>query len=219
VPLCRDAIVSAAIALADTDGLAAVSLRKVATALDAGPMRLYGFMSAKDELLDLMADAVYADMDAIDPTSHGWRDVMRSFFRAMRQAVKAHPWFVELLGGRPHQGPNALAHLEHLLAALHAEAGFEDINAVMQAAKTMNAYVIGAIRSEANEVLAERESGMDEAAWQSASWSYMQRVIATGTFPTLESVVRDATHPPADFVFNEGLECMLDGIAARYQAR
>jgi len=82
-----------------------------------------------------------------------------------------------------------------LLAALHASPGFEDIDAVMQAAKTINAYVIGAIRSEAGAVLAERESGMDKAAWQSASWFYMQRGIATGLFPTLAKVIRDA--PPA----------------------
>lgn len=132
--------------------------------------------------------------DAADPRN--WRDILRSIAWVTRQAAQRHPWFVDLLGGRPNQGPSALAHLERLLAALHASPGFEDIDAVMQAAKTINAYVIGVIRSEAGAVLAERESGMDKAAWQSASWSYMQRGIATGLFPTLAKVIRDAPRRP-----------------------
>jgi AcrR family transcriptional regulator len=61
-PLSRELIVRAAIAIADDDGLAAVSVRKVAAALDAGPMRLYGYLSTKDELLELMVDAVYGEI-------------------------------------------------------------------------------------------------------------------------------------------------------------
>jgi AcrR family transcriptional regulator len=217
VPLSRDAIVRAAIAIADADGLGAVSLRKVAAALDAGPMRLYGYLSTKDELLDLMADAIYAEMAPDQASPRNWRDVLRSIAQATRQAARRHPWFVDLLGGRPHQGPNALAYLERSLAALHEAPGFERIDAVMQAAKTINAYVIGAIRNEASELRAERESGMDKPAWQAASWSYMERMIATGRFPTLARVVRDASHPPADVEFDLGLDCVLDGIAARLQ--
>src|SRR4051812_12274830 len=63
-PLSRERIVRAAVALADAQGLPAVSLRKVGAALDAGPMRLYGYMSTKEELLELMVDAVYGEMAA-----------------------------------------------------------------------------------------------------------------------------------------------------------
>ncbi|MDQ7249939.1 TetR/AcrR family transcriptional regulator C-terminal domain-containing protein [Dongia sedimenti] len=215
VPLSRDGIVRAAIAIADAEDLAAVSLRKVAAALDAGPMRLYGFMSTKDELLDLMADAVYAEMVPDEAATRDWRDALRVFARETRRIAHQHPWFVDLLGGRPRLGPNTLAHMERLLAALHAAPGFESIDAAVQAAKTINAYVIGVVRSEVSEIIAERESGMDKAAWQSANWHYMQRVIATGRFPTLAKVVRDASHPPADAVFDHGLDCVLDGIALR----
>ena len=61
-PLSRERIVRAAIRLADADGLEAVSLRKVAAALDVGPMRLYGYIASKDELFDLMVDAVHAEI-------------------------------------------------------------------------------------------------------------------------------------------------------------
>lgn len=89
--LSRDAIVRAAITLADTDGLGAVSLRKVAAALDAGPMRLYGYLSTKQELLDLMVDAVYGEIMRDEPGGVDWRSAL---------------------------GPNALAYLEAALSTL-----------------------------------------------------------------------------------------------------
>lgn len=70
-PLSRDRIVRAAIGLADGDGLPAVSLRKVAAALDAGPMRLYRYVDTKEELLDLMVDAVYAEIPLPEPLEEG----------------------------------------------------------------------------------------------------------------------------------------------------
>lgn len=60
---------------------------------------------------------------------------------------------------------------------------------------------------------------MDKTEWQAASWSYMQRMIATGRFPTLAKVVRDASHPSGDVVFDHGLDCVLEGIAARWPGR
>ncbi|QRN98682.1 TetR/AcrR family transcriptional regulator C-terminal domain-containing protein [Archangium violaceum] len=205
----------AAIALADKDGLDAVSLRKVGARLNAGPMRLYGYLSTKEELLELMVDAVYGEMASAGPIRGDWREALRTIARRTRQAAKKHPWFIELLGGRHHLGPNALAHSEASLAALSQTPGFEDIDAVLQAVGTVNAYVIGAIQSEASELRAERESGMNEAQWQNATWPYIQRMIATGRFPTLARVVREATHPSSDVRFDTGLECVLDGIAAR----
>ncbi|WP_245814519.1 TetR/AcrR family transcriptional regulator [Cystobacter ferrugineus] len=216
-PLSRERIVRAAIALADAEGLASVSLRKVGAALDAGPMRLYGYLSTKEELLELMVDAVYGEMASEGPLHGDWREALRSMAHRIRRAARVHKWFVELLGGRPHLGPNALAHLEASLAALSDSPGFEDIDAVLQAVGTVHAYVIGAIRSEESELRAERESGMDKTQWQSASWGYLQRMIATGRFPTLAKVVRDATHPAFDVVFDKGLDYVLDGIAAQLE--
>lgn len=214
-PLSRERIVRAAIALADKEGLEAVSLRKVGAALNAGPMRLYGYLSTKEELLELMVDEVYGELVSAGPLRGGWREALRTMAHRTRQAAGAHKWFVELLGGRPHLGPNALAQLEASLAALSGAPGFEDIDAVMQAVGTVNAYVIGAIRSEQSELRARLESGMDEAQWQTATGPYIHRMIATGRFPTLARVVRDARHPSFDVVFDKGLDYVLDGIAAQ----
>src|SRR3954469_12726342 len=104
-PLSRDAIVRAAIGLADAEGLAAVSLRKVGAALDAGPMRLYGYLSTKEELLELMVDAVYGEMARDAPGDGDWREALRKLARRTARAAADHPWLTDLLGGRPHLGP------------------------------------------------------------------------------------------------------------------
>lgn len=212
-PLDRDRIVRAAIELADSDGLGAVSLRKVATALDAGPMRLYGYLSTKDELLDLMVDMVYGEITSSAPVGDDWRATLRTLAHRTAQAARRHEWFADLLGGRPHIGPNALAYMEASFAALDSAPGFAGIDAVMQAVSAVNAYVIGAVRSQTSEQRAERATGSDKQQWQTAYGPYMSRMLATGRYPTLVKVFQDATHPDADTTFDAGLDYILDGIA------
>ncbi len=210
-PLSRDLIVGAAIRLADEGGLDEVSLRKVAAALNAGPMRLYGYIETKDELLDLMVDFVYGE---ITPPSESadWRAGLRHVAHGIRDAAKRHEWFIDLVGGRPHQGPNSYAHMETTLATVR----FENIDEVLGAVGTVMAYVYGAVRSEITELRAERSTGMTEEQWQRASGPYMERMLATGRFPMLTKVVFDAGDREPAQVFDSGLDYVLDGIAARH---
>ncbi|MET8901209.1 TetR/AcrR family transcriptional regulator C-terminal domain-containing protein [Streptomyces sp. NPDC004538] len=207
-PLNREKIVRAAIRLADADGLEAVSLRKVATALGVGPMRLYGYIAGKEELLDLMVDAVYAE---IRPVGDGWREVLRSLAETTRRAAHEHEWLADLLGGRPQLGPHALARGEAVVAALHDV----DTDAVMPVVTAVDAYVIGAVRREVADRRAERATGMDERRWQASLGPYLERTFATGRFPALATVVRDAAHLDADETFRMGLDFLLDGVEAR----
>lgn len=207
-PLNRERIVRAAIRLADADGLEAVSLRKVATALGVGPMRLYSYIASKEELLDLMVDAAYAE---IRPVGDGWREVLRSLAESTRQAAHEHEWLADLLGGRPQLGPHALANGEAVVARLDGV----DLDDVMPTVAAVNAYVIGAVRREIAARRAERASGMDERRWQAALGPYLERAFATGRFPALATVVRDAAHLDADRTFRMGLDFLLDGIEAR----
>jgi hypothetical protein len=92
----------------------------------------------------------------------------------LREGIR---WFIELLGGRPHLGPNALAHLEAALAALSRAPGFEEIDDVLQAVGTVNAYVIGRIHSEARELQAGRKGGMSKGEWQTVSWPDIARML------------------------------------------
>jgi AcrR family transcriptional regulator len=207
-PLSRERIVRAAIQLADADGLVAVSLRKVAAVLDVGPMRLYGYIATKEELLDLMVNAVHAE---IRPAGDDWRQVLRSLAEATRQAAQQHEWLADLIGGRPQLGPNTLATGDAVLAAM----GGVDLDTVVPAVAAVNAYVVGAVRREIAERRAERASGMDIKQFQAAYGPYLERTFATGRFPALATVVRDGPHLSADETFRIGLEFLLDGIEAR----
>ena len=207
-PLSRDRIVRAAIRLADSDGLAAVSLRKVAAALDVGPMRLYGYIDTKQELLELMLDAVYAE---IRPAGDGWRQVLRSVAEATRQAAHQHEWFADLVGGRPQLGPHTLATGNAVAAAMNGV----DLDTVVPAIAAVNAYVIGAVRREIAERRAERDTGTDQRQFQAAFGPYLSRTFATGRYPALATFVRDGPHLTADQNFQTGLDYLLDGIEAR----
>ncbi|MEU3627450.1 TetR family transcriptional regulator [Amycolatopsis coloradensis] len=207
-PLSRERIVRAAIRLADADGLEGVSLRKIATALDVGPMRLYGYIENKEELLDLMVDTVHAE---IRPSGDGRREVLRSLAEAIRHAAHEHEWLADLLGGRPRLGPHALATSETVMAALDDV----ELDIVMPVVASVTAYVTGAVRREIAERRAERATGLDEKRWQAAHGPYLKRAFAEGRYPALATVVRDAAHSDADQTFQIGLECLLDGIEAR----
>ncbi|MBB5138746.1 AcrR family transcriptional regulator [Thermocatellispora tengchongensis] len=215
-PLSRERIVRAAIDLADAEGLDAVSLRKVAAALNAGPMRLYGYLSTKQELLDLMVDEVYGEIMAPGPAAEDWRAALRDLAHRTRSAALRHEWFADLLGSRPNLGPNALAFLDASFAALHRAPGLTSLDAALHAGGTVTAYVIGAVRREITELRAERASGMDKTQWQRASGPYLTRMLATGRYPALERAIQADDFPPDPATaFASGLECVLDGIASR----
>ncbi|MET7289015.1 TetR/AcrR family transcriptional regulator [Streptomyces sp. NPDC005573] len=211
VPLDRERIVAAAIALADEGGLAAVSVRKVAARLNAGPMRLYGYLSTKEELFDLMVDEVNGEI-LPEERPVDWREALRVLSRRTREAALRHEWLADLLGGRPSLGPNGLAVTEAKLAALD---GLADIDTVMRAVETVSAYVIGAIRREVANLRAERASGLSELDWQRASGPHVMNMLATGLFPALAKAVHDGTDVDAGTAFATGLDWVLDAVAAK----
>ncbi|MFI7689899.1 TetR/AcrR family transcriptional regulator [Nonomuraea sp. NPDC049655] len=210
-PLDRQRIVAAAVALADEGGLEAVSLRKVAARLDVGPMRLYGYISTKEELFDLMVDEVHAEILPDGPPGD-WREALRGHAVRTRQAALRHEWLADLLGGRPSLGPNALAVTERTLAALD---GLADLDTVMHAVQTVGAYLTGAIRREIAQLRAERATGLSKLDWQRAYGPHVSRMLATGRYPTLAKFVHDGTEVAAEESFATGLEWVLDAVAAR----
>jgi AcrR family transcriptional regulator len=211
VPLDREGIVAAAIALADEGGLEAVSVRKVAARLDVGPMRLYGFIATKQELFDLMVDEVHAEI-LPDEQPGDWREALRILSHRTRQAALRHPWLADLLGGRPTLGPNGLAVTEAKLAALD---GHADLDTVMRAVETVSAYVTGAIRREIANLRAERATGLSKQEWQRANGPHVTRMLATGRFPSLAKAVYDGKDVDADTSFATGLDWVLDAVAAK----
>ncbi|MET8228968.1 TetR/AcrR family transcriptional regulator C-terminal domain-containing protein [Streptomyces sp. NPDC005301] len=211
VPLDRERIVAAAIALADEGGLDAVSVRKVAARLNAGPMRLYGYISTKEELFDLMVDEVYAEI-LPEERPDDWREALRILAHRTRQAALRHEWLADLLGGRPALGPHGLAVGEATLSALD---GLADIDTVMRAVETVGAYYTGAIRREIANLRAERTTGLSKHEWQRALGPHLTKMLATGRFPALAKAVYDGTDVDAEASFATGLDWVLDAVAVK----
>lgn len=210
-PLSRAAIVAAAITLADAGGLDAVSLRKVGATLDAGPMRIYGYVATKAELLDLMVDEVHREIDV--PTGTDWRTTLDGWAQQTRAAALRHEWLVDLLGGRPALGPHALAVGEATLAA--AVTRFPDIDDARRAITTLRAYVNGALRAEIGELRAARTTGSDKHDWQATNGPYLMRVLARGNHPHVARLVIDGADDDPATVFATGLDVVLTGLALR----
>jgi AcrR family transcriptional regulator len=119
-PISRDAIVTAAIQLLDREGLAALSMRKLADELGAGAASLYWHVGSKDGLLDLVMDQVIAEGKVPDPDPEHWQDQLKQIARDQRAATHRHPWIVRVSIGRIPMGPNALRYSERILAILRA---------------------------------------------------------------------------------------------------
>lgn len=212
--LSRDKIAATAIGLADAHGLDGLSLRKIAKDLGVGPMRLYDYVINKSELLDLMVDVVYARIAEAGQGS-GWRDRVLAIAHATREAALDHEWFSDVLGGRPHLGPHALAVGEATASALDASPAVRNIDDLQRVVGALNAFVIGAVRREVTERRTARSTGTDEAAFQARLGPYLRRMLNTGRYPTVARLVIDGAHLDARETFHHNLTTILDGITGR----
>jgi AcrR family transcriptional regulator len=119
-PISRDAIVTAAIGLLDREGLAALSMRRLAEELGTGAASLYWHVGSKDGLLDLVLDEVIGEGKVPDPEPGHWQEQLKQVARDQRAASHRHPWVVRVSIGRIPMGPNALRYSERVLAILRA---------------------------------------------------------------------------------------------------
>src|SRR3954452_6339712 len=103
-----DRIVSAAVEIADAEGLAAVSMRRVAADLGTAAMTLYGHVPGKGELVDLMLDAVLGELYPDRPPAGNWRTRLEGVARGNWDLFLRHPWAVHLATGRPPLGPHLM---------------------------------------------------------------------------------------------------------------
>lgn len=211
--LSRASIAQAALLLADREGLEAVSMRKVAGELKVGPMRLYAYIATKEEMLDLMIDEVYREMTLPAPHT-AWHLAVTALAEETWSANERHPWFALLLGDRPHQGPHALLYVETLLTAIGRAPQIGGIDEILLASKTVSAYIFGMIQRETNERQTELRTGLSKEQWQKATASYMQRILETGRYPSLQRVFLDAEHPSMKETFLSGLRLVLKGLVA-----
>ena len=222
--LSRAEIVAAAIAVADAEGPDAISMRRIARELRAGPMSLYWHVGSKEELLDLMLESIGAEVEAPEP-SGDWRADLRAFARRTRAGMLRHRWAMEFLGGRPPSGPNDARNLERLLGMLD---GLDlDARTTMDILGTLGTYVIGAVIREAQETRGQRDQELAEAdlttdELQAERERYRKWFEASGRYPRIARLIEAGIDPDdpetRDERFEFGLDCVLDGIAARLQA-
>jgi len=111
VPLNRDRVLGAAVALADEVGIAGLSMRRLAQQLGVVPMALYKHVADKDELLDGMVDLVIGELDAPDPALD-WQDGVRQRLLSARRAVLRHPWARPAIESRTRRTPAVLAYMD-----------------------------------------------------------------------------------------------------------
>ncbi|WP_344306499.1 TetR/AcrR family transcriptional regulator [Fodinicola feengrottensis] len=213
VPLSRAKIAAAAIQLADVHGLDGLSVRKLAKELGVGPMRLYDYVVNRSELLDLMVDAIYAQIAEADQHSQ-WRATVLAIYHRTRDATLDHEWFSDLLGGRPHLGPHALAVGESTAAALSQAPAVRDIDDLQRIVGALNAFVIGALRREVTERRTARTTGTDVTTWQKTLGPYLTRMLKTGRYPTVARLVIDGAHLNPEETFHHNLITILDGITS-----
>ncbi|MEV7012397.1 TetR/AcrR family transcriptional regulator C-terminal domain-containing protein [Streptosporangium sp. NPDC051022] len=206
VPLSRERIVATAVALADAEGIDAVTLRRVAAELGTGPMRLYGYLDSKDDLLDLMVDEICGRIPLPEP-GPGWRHDVRILAQNTQLTARRHPWYVTLAGRHPLYGPNGLRYTERLFAAV-SRAGL-DARATVVAVNAVTAYIVGFLQLELLNV----PLGGPEPRPSDERLAYLARALATGAYPALARLFAELTPIPAEEVFADGLERVLDGVA------
>ena len=227
--LTVDAIVDAAIALADAEGIDAVAMRRVAEALGVGAMSLYTYVPGKAELVDLMLDRVYGERLAALATEGGWRVRLESCARADWVLFERHPWVVRAAGPRPTLGPNETDVFEATLAAVD---GIGLSGDEMVAVVTLLAGYVGGVARGIVEAVAEDETQEDEGEWWRQRSAVLDRAptytderFPVSTRLSAEGVFDgkpDEPHYLAGEIrrtFEFGLQRVLDGIEVLVEQR
>jgi AcrR family transcriptional regulator len=211
--LSLERIVAAAVRIADTDGLDAVSMGRVAAELGAAAMSLYRHVSAKEELLTLMVDAAWGDSPDPLADGEGWRSGLSRWAWAMRASIRRHPWAIRIpLDGLPIM-PHAVAWFEHALACMQDTPLTEARKASV--IMLLSGYVRNLAATESDIAAAMQSSGLSPDEWMSAYPRMLIKLTDPQRFPALTAfiaagVFEAADGPDDEFIF--GLDRILDGI-------
>ncbi|WP_459545209.1 TetR/AcrR family transcriptional regulator [Nocardia sp. X0981] len=215
----RAAITRAAVELADSGGLETVTMRRIATELGTGAMSLYRYVSSRDDLIDLMIDAVVGEIDLPAHPTGEWRRDLSLVAGQIREVGLRHPWQISLANRRPTLGPNSLRLLEFALSALD---GYGlDIDEISGLVGMLDDYAYSAVHREIGWLDQARRTGMDTAQWMSGYVGpYVARIVESGRYPMFNRTILEARvpHLPPEEQFRYGLERVLDGIAAALPA-
>jgi AcrR family transcriptional regulator len=204
-------IVAAAITVADAEGLAALSMRRVAAELGAAPMSLYRHVADKDDLVLQMMNAVFARTRLPDPPD-GWRARLELTARTLWAMFGEHPWLASALSlTRPQALPAALPYTEWVLTALDGNG--LDLDAMFTTYLTMINYVRGIAVNLESEAEAEAASGLNSEEWLDTQEPRFRSILVPGQFPMFERLISEEYDFSLDRIFEFGLQRLLDGLA------
>lgn len=182
----RDSIAAEAVRIADAEGIEAVSMRRVASGIGSGTMSLYNYVPRKEDLYELMVDAVSAEYD-LTPPGGDWRADLLALARQTRALMHRHPWLPRLLSPVHGFSPHALAYLEHSLGCLEPldATGGEKLELVAAVNGTVGAFVASEL------ALAERARSLpwSEADERRARTAWLGSRLATGHYPHLAAAL------------------------------
>jgi AcrR family transcriptional regulator len=216
----RDDIAKVALGIADTEGLDAVSMRRVASELGAGTMTLYHYVRTKDELLALVFDAIMGEVvvPANEPLPHDWRDAITVIARRSRDALRKHAWMLDI-ADEPAVGPNAVRHFDQTLQAVASVPG--SLTDKLDVLTVVDEYVFGFCTHE--------RSSFHDVDDDTEMIEYVKELVATGEYPTLEALMDEhgleqlwtqvEAHAHDDTRFDRNLTRLLDGIERALTAR
>jgi AcrR family transcriptional regulator len=210
--LSRDRVVSTAVAIADAEGLAAVTMRRIAMELDVAVMSLYRHVPTKEELVVLMVDHVLGEEPLPTPSSAGWRPRLEGMARLQWRLVKRHVWVGSVMSlTRPMLSANGMVQTDACMAALR-ELGLPPAQA-LQVVLALAGLLSGVGASLQAEVETERETGLTQSDWVDEQEEAFLRLDVGNRFPNLAAV---EDPPDLDEVFELGLALILDGLAQRF---
>ncbi len=202
-PLTREKVLSAALRMADEDGLETLSMRNLARALKVEAMSLYNHVASKEDLLDGLVELVAGELDV--PTLGGdWRAAMRQRARSAHVAFTRHPWATMLFVSRVNIGPNMLRYVDATIGCLR-EAGFSYPMAD-HAWNALDAYIYGF-------TLQNRNFPLDPSEYASSAQAFLP-MIPVEQFPYLNGMSQEVIAGRHDGLhqFDFGLDLLLAGL-------
>ncbi|WP_433177817.1 GntR family transcriptional regulator [Actinoallomurus sp. CA-150999] len=215
--LNRRQVLRTAIAIADVEGLDAVSMRRLAAELGVGPMSLYRHVANKDELVTQMTDEAFGEPELPVPGPEGWRAKLELISRRQWELCRRHLWLPRAVSfTRPLLVPNMMAHTEWTLRALDG-LGLP-MTTRLREALTLHALVITVALPLADETEAEQETGVTLDQWWLEQRKRSNELLGSGRFPLLATIEAE-TVSDLDGLFEYSLARHLDGFAALVEAQ
>jgi AcrR family transcriptional regulator len=205
IPLSRERVLHAAVAIADGNGLDALSMRKLGEAVGVEAMSLYRHVANKVDLLDGMIDVVFGEIE-VPSGADGWRTAMRQRAISVRRALSRHRWAIGLMESRSSPGPATLRHHDTVIGVLRG-AGFSP-ELTAHAYSVLDSYIYGF-------ALQERSLPFDSPEETAEMAQAFLAQFPADVYPHLaELTTEHVLRPGYDYgdEFEFGLDLILDGL-------